>query len=426
MRIEELDSKTVAIIGFGQEGRASLRALQAWAPEAKVVIHDRQSVEISGVELKTRESYLSNLQDCDVIIKSPGVVFTPELEEVRQKITNSTQIFLDTVKARKAQVIGVTGSKGKSTVASLIFAILQAAKLSVYLVGNIGKASLDYLEFAEEGVVFVMEMSSYQLAECTSSPQVAVLTSFFPEHLDYHGSLQNYWAAKSTITRYQNLHDTVVFNRDFAECESMAAISMGIKLAVSAEEYRFTEFEIQLKGRHNLANVALATKVAEYFKVPMEVIEKVVKAFKPLPHRLEMLGEYGGIYWVDDAISTTPESTIAALDTLGTTVTTIILGGTDRGYDFKALAERIRKSNIKNCIFFPESGARIRLEIENVIKSMKMYDASSMQAAVEWAYKNTKKGETCLLSTASPSYSLFKNFVDKGDQFATWIKKGVQ
>ena len=175
--------------------------------------------------------------------------------------------------------------------------------------------------------------------------------------------------------------------------------------------------DIPLIGRHNLENIKAAIRVARLMKIPDAAIKKAIQNFKPLPHRLEFVAEKKGIRFFDDAISTTPESTIAAIKALKN-VDTIFLGGEDRGYDFQELEKILRKYKIKNIVLFPNSGKRI-------LKSRKGFnilETKSMPKAVAFAFKHTEKGKICLLSTASPSYSLWKNFEEKGDEFQMAVK----
>ena len=170
-------------------------------------------------------------------------------------------------------------------------------------------------------------------------------------------------------------------------------------------------------GAHNLNNIKAAIKVARLFKISDSVIKKAIKNFKPLPHRLEFVGEFKGIKFYDDAISTTPESTIMAIKALKN-IGTIFLGGQDRGYDFRELEKILKLYRIQNIVLFPETGNRI-------LKSRKgfnIFETRSINNAVKFAFKNTPKGRICLLSTASPSYSIWKNFEEKGDLFQYFVK----
>jgi UDP-N-acetylmuramoylalanine--D-glutamate ligase len=426
MRIQELAGKRICILGFGREGQATLRALRTYAPGAEITVADGNSTTATeGCTLRVGPTYMDDLGGFDWIIKSPGIPPNAKLTQHAKHITSATQIFIDTVQAAGATVIGITGSKGKSTTTTLIYELLKAAKKNVYLVGNIGIPALDYLEHAGVNTIFVQEMSSYQLMDLTTSPQVAVITAFFPEHLDYHGSLAAYQEAKAHIARFQNSNNVVFYSDSFAQTKAMALESKGTKIPYSKADAPVTLGDIQLKGEHNLMNIGGAWKVAQHFGVPLGTALPVIKAFKGLPHRLQSLGMHHGIEWIDDAISTTPESAIAAINALGEKVTTIILGGQDRGYDFAALAKRIAASKVRTVILFPGSGPRIREAIGDARAEVCFHEADSMAKAVSLARKHTMEGTICLLSTASPSYGMFKNFEDKGEQFQMQIHKQV-
>ncbi len=424
MRIQELAGKRICILGFGREGQATLRALRTYAPGAEITVADGNSTTATeGCRVLSGSTYLDNLSGFDWIIKSPGIPPNAKLAPYADRITSATQLFLDTAKAAGATIIGITGSKGKSTTTTLIYELLKAAGKRVHLVGNIGIPALDYLDHANLNTIFVQEMSSYQLMDLTTSPQIAVITAFFPEHLDYHGSLAAYQEAKAHIARFQRKQDCVFFSAAFKETKAMAEESPGKRIPYSKADAPVALGDIQLKGEHNLMNIGGAWKVAQHLGVSLEIALPVIKAFKGLPHRLQSLGVVHGIEWVDDAISTTPESAIAALDALGDKVTTIILGGQDRGYDFASLAKRVAASKVRTVILFPGSGPRIREAIGNAHADICFHEADSMAKAVSLARKHTMEGTICLLSTASPSYGMFKNFEDKGEQFHMQVHK---
>ncbi len=431
MHIRELAGKHLCILGYGREGVATAKALLQYAKGCSIVIADENpAAELRNPEIRTHgdiafqtgSSYLQNLDQFDVLIKSPGIP-PNELPAKLPILTTPTQIFLDTIKDSKALVIGVTGSKGKSTTASLIHAILQAAGKRTFLVGNIGEPAIAYIAEANLNTIFVQEMSSYQLMDLTSSPHIAVITSFFPEHLDYHKNLENYLEGKKPITRFQTEKDIVFFNADSDGAKQIANESKGKKIPFSIQDAPVILKEILLKGEHNLGNIAAAYKVAMHLGVDRTTAIEAIKTFKGLPHRLESLGIHDGIEWVNDSISTTPESAIAALDALGDRVATIILGGQDRGYDFAPLVERLKTSSVKTVILMPDSGATIRKKLEEAKTDIELIDVLTMQEAVSAANKNTKNSTfpIVLLSPAAPSYGHFKNFEDRGEQFEKCI-----
>jgi UDP-N-acetylmuramoylalanine--D-glutamate ligase len=426
MHITDLNGLRVCILGFGREGQATLRALRKHAPEASITIADREICDpVDDCIVQYGKDYLSGLDKFDWIVKSPGVAPASELIRVHEKLTSATDLFLGTARSAGATVVGITGSKGKSTTSSLIYSILQKDGRAAYLVGNIGQPALDFIEEARGDAVFVIEMSSYQLLSVTSSPHIGVLTSFFPEHLDYHGSLEAYWDAKANIARFQGPKDVLFYHDGFDACRAIAELSPGERIPFAGSDCPVDIAETHLLGEHNAGNIAGAYKVATYLNVLHETAVLAIRSFRGLPHRLQMLGVYHGVRWVDDAISTTPESTIAAMNALGRKVETIILGGQDRGYDFTELAHRVAQSSIRNVILFPGSGARIEEALRlhgKASDQLSLWHAASMREAVSIAKQVTTRGAICLLSTASPSYGLFRNFEEKGDEFARWVR----
>ncbi len=425
MLLKDLIGKKICILGFGREGQATLAALECEKIDADITIADRsQKAEVSGqYRMITGDTYLDDLDQFDVIIKSPGIKPNSKLEALRSKLTSATQLFFDETNARGSTIIGVTGTKGKSTTSSLIYEILKAAKKDVHLVGNIGIPALEFIDHAQKGIIFVMELSSYQLMDLTVSPHIAVVTSFFPEHLDYHGTVDAYLDAKKHITQFQTKDDLVIFNDHFKETRAIAGESGGKKIAYTEKDAPLTIDQTKLLGAHNLGNIAAACLVSKELGIDEKTALDAIKNFQGLPHRLQSLGTHHDIEWMDDAISTTPESAIAAIDALGDRVGCIILGGQDRGLDFTSLAKRIATSSINHVILFGEDSSRIGDAIKTKHSSIKLHPATSIQEVVSIAKEVTPKGTVCLLSPASPSYDMFKNFEEKGDLFAEEIRK---
>ncbi len=427
MHIRDFAGKNVCILGFGREGEAMWNALREHAPTAEITIADERT-DISAPDGKTwmqlGTGWLQNLEKFDVIIRSPGV-FESTLkgipENVRAKFTNATQIFLDSVEETGATVIGVTGSKGKSTTSSLVAAVLKEAGKNVHLVGNIGIPAISLLKSIKENTFFVHEMSSYQLLHCTRSPHIAVITAFFPEHLDYHGSLKSYFEAKANIVRFQSKNDIVIFNSKQPEVVRMASLSKGKHIPFNIDDCPLKSSQLQLIGEHNRSNIAAVWLLAKELKLDEAKVLEAMRTFRGLPHRLEDLGIHHGIRWINDSISTTPESTIAALAALPET-TTLILGGQDRGYDFTELAVTITKNlKLENVILFPGSGTRIEEALLQKKAKAVVHNVTSMKEAVSISRSNTKPGDLCLLSPASPSYGIFKNFEERGELFRKYI-----
>jgi UDP-N-acetylmuramoylalanine--D-glutamate ligase len=436
MKIQDLAGKRVCILGFGREGQAALRAIQKYAESAKVTVADKNTElphtesRISNIEFRVGPNYLQGLNTFDVVIKSPGIPPCPEIEAIHGKMTTSTELFLDSIEESSALVIGVTGSKGKSTTSSLIAAILKEAGRDVHLVGNIGKPAIDLIDAAKRGTIFVHETSSYQLMDLKRSFKIAVITSFFPEHLDYHGSLEAYAEAKKNVCRFQEDSDAVFFPAKDSAAVEIAKAGNGRKIPFLPEDSPVSIENTHLLGAHNLSNIAAAFCVTEELGTEPSDAIRAIKAFRGLPHRLQSLGTVEGLEWVDDAISTTPESTMAALEALEGRIATIILGGQDRGYDFFPLGHAIAaRPEITTVILFPGSGPRIREALEQAGVRASLFEATSMEDATRIAKTRTPHEERddkpaiVLLSTASPSYGMFKNFEEKGERFAALVTK---
>lgn len=400
-RFKLMVARNVLILGYGKEGKITKEYLKKYFPKLKVGIADK----------KQGADYLEAQKDFDLAVKTPGL----PRNLVTIPHTTATNLFFSQI---KNLTIGVTGSKGKSTTASLIHAILKAAGKKVTLLGNIGSPMLEVLmRPISKDEIFVLELSSYQLDDIQYSPQIAILLNLFPEHMNYHGSVEKYYEAKKNIARFQRAIDHFVYNQKNKLVEKYSR-EVGAKKIPFGGKISLGDLKMPLRGEHNMENIKAAIAVAHLLNVSEKNIKKAIENFKPLSHRLELVGEFGGVEFFDDAISTTPESTMAALEALPN-VKTIFLGGEDRGYDFSQLEKVIRAKKVENIVLFPDSGKRV-LKSE---KRLNILKTSSMKEAVAFACKHTPKGAKCLLSTASPSYSLWKNFEEKGDQFQYWVKK---
>lgn len=372
--------KKALILGYGREGKITEQFLKKYYPDVKIGIADQRD----------DPNYLEKQRDYDVSIKTPGI---PK-RLVTIPYTTATNIFFARV---TNATVGVTGSKGKSTTASLIAAMLEAGGKKVELLGNIGKPMVEaLLSPIDSETIFVLELSSQQLEDIRYSPNIAVITTLFPEHMDYHGSVEAYYEVKKNIYRFQKQGDVFLEDRP---------------------EIPVPDREIPLLGEHNRHNIRAAMAVAQHLGISSRAIEKAIRAFQPLPHRLEFVGEFRGITFYDNASSTTPESTIEALKTIPH-IQTIFLGGLDRGYDFQDLISEVEKQKIKNVVLFPDTGARLQKLLP---KAMTMLETRSMEEAVRFAYAKTEPGKTVLLSSASPSYSNWANFDEQGKEFQTWV-----
>lgn len=373
--------KKALILGYGREGKITEKFLKQFYPDIEIGIADQRD----------DPTYVDKQKDYDVVIKTPGI---PK-RLVHIPYTTATNIFFSRV---QNVTVGVTGSKGKSTTASLIAAMLGAGGKKVLLLGNIGKPMLEaLLSPVDPEVIFVLELSSQQLEDMAYSPNIAIITALFPEHMDYHGSVEAYYAAKQNIFRFQRRDDVFLENRP---------------------EIPVPDCDITLLGAHNRQNIRAAMAVAQHLRISDKAISQAIRAFKPLPHRLEFVGEFRGVKFYDNASSTTPESTIEALKTIPN-IQTMFLGGLDRGYNFINLILAIKEQTIKNIVLFPDTGARLKKLLPKTIKTL---ETRGMEEAVRFAYEKTEPGKAVLLSAASPSYSVWTNFDEQGNEFQKWVK----
>ena len=458
MRLEELENKKILILGFGREGTDSFLALRKLFPKKPLAIADKmESKELpkstqkflkldKKVKLYFGKDYLKSLKNYDLIIRTPGIplsIINPFLThstrastelsrmssgQEKQKVTSQTEIFFENY---PGTIIGVTGTKGKGTVAALIYQILKKSGLKVRLAGNIGKPVFQTLLKAETKEIFVYELSSHQLQGLKKSPQIAVFLNLWPAHLDYFKNFKEYQKAKENITRYQTKKDFFIYNsnqkllREIAKKSKAKKIPFGVKNVKELAKI-ISQKEIPLKGKSNFLNVLAAVKVGELFNVKVLKIREAVRSFKSLPHRLEFVGKYRGIAFYNDSLATVPQATVAALDGLGDKVKTLILGGSDSRVDFSVLIKRILKSNLRTLIFLsPGTGEQIWQKI-TALKKTKLpntFFVSSMGEAVKKAFQSTGSGEICLLSPGAPSFNLFQDYQERGDLFKRLVKK---
>ncbi len=429
MKLEELKDKKILIIGKGIEGQAAYKYLKAHFSDYKIDIVDQ----------KDGKDYLDNQKKYDIAIKSPGI----KQEFIKIPYTTATNIFLANAKGK---VVGVTGTKGKSTTSSLIYEMFRKQGFDVYLGGNIGESPLLFLDKLNEQSWTVLEMSSFQLADVKNSPHIAVILMISTEHLDFHETAENYVAAKRNILKFQNADDFSVINRDYPASYESDVFTEGKVFFVSRErEYEEGCFvrsgaiwirkdgkeekiievsELKLLGEHNFENACAASMVARLAGVSIKNISDVLKTFKGLPHRLEYVGEYKGISFYNDSLATVSEATIEALKALPDT-STLIAGGYDRGLDFTALGESIAKSHIKTLVLFPTTGEKIWKAVcasTSESERPKKYNVTTMEEAVNIAASNTSKGKIILLSPASASFGIFKDYKDRGDQFKREVR----
>ncbi len=416
--VSDLKNKKVLVVGLGKEGIDNILFLKKKGICSRLGVADRRSYEKlseeeksliqEGVSLHFGKNYLDSVPHYDVIIKSPGVPLSKIKKKKWQIITSQSDIFLNDC---KGTVIGVTGTKGKSTTCSLLYQVFSKAGIKSHLVGNIGNPALSLLGEENEDDLFVYELSSFQLATVTSSPKVAIILNLYIDHLDNHENFKDYMEAKKNITRYQDKEDVLIFNANDKNVIDMVKGSLAKKIPF---------YPSMEKSRKDIATPLSPIYIlGERMGVREEFIEEAVSEFKPLPHRMEFVGEFNGSFFYNDSAGTIPEATIKAIRTING-VDTLIAGGVDKGGDYSSLAREIEKSEIRNLILFKESGEKIEKELKKSSDINLVY-AADMSEAVDIALKSTKKGSSCLLSPASSSFNMFRDYKERGDLFKKYL-----
>ena len=417
MRVDELHGRRIAIWGFAREGQATLRFLRERDPcLAITVLDDADSIRDVDVPLiGGRASIAAAIGDFDVVVKSPGIsLYDPLVLKARANGVQFTSLLnLWFADAPTCRTICVTGTKGKSTTTALIAHILRGVGWNALAAGNIG---VPVTELPREGLdAAVIEVSSYQAADFSGQCDVAVLTSLFQEHLDWHGSVAAYRRDKLNLLRHAR-HSLI-------SSEALAAVDEVLDLDRLSHGTFAPCPDLHIGNRylarpHNLSNLAGALAVVRSLGADAAAALRAAEDFPPLPHRQQEIGEVDGVLYVDDSISTTPEATIAALEVYRDRAVTVIIGGHDRGIDYGALVSRLQTEPRPSVVLVDASGTRIHDQLES---SARIRLVGSMSEAVAQAREMTPRGGVILLSPAAPSYGTYRSFIERGKDFARYM-----
>lgn len=460
----ELAGKKVLILGYGREGKSTLRILKDAIPFDAISVADKNASSLitdefinnSGINIIYGDNYLDGISDYDLIIKSPGISLKDiDTSGFTKRITSQADLFL----ARYGQqTTGITGTKGKSTTSSLLFHILKSHNNNALFGGNIGVPLFDLIDEIKPDTRIVCELSSHQLEFSTHAPHIAILLNLFQEHLDHYNSYLDYQLAKYNIACNQKFGDFFIYtatdshiarliNDKPVEGEKLpldltSDSSTGISISGDYFTLKFTNsakantvrntitelkllplnFESKLQGRHNRHNAVIAAAAAALQGIPTETIVSSVKTFEPLEHRLEFVGEINGVKYFNDSISTIPEAAIAAIESL-CPVDTIILGGFDRGIDYFLLIEYLAQGYVKNIATTGPAGKHIHELLSIYRPAIDSYYFDKFDDAVKKAIELTPMNGTCLLSPAASSYNEFANFEERGKRFKSLVNR---
>ena len=436
--IDKLKDKNIAILGFGREGKSTYNFIRKYLPNMKLTILDKYSIDLDDdfVTKVIGNNYLDNLNDYDLIIKSPGISLKDiDISLFRDKIASQLELLLEVF---RDNVIGVTGTKGKSTTSSLIYEVIRNQRDNVYLIGNIGIPVLDDIEKYNSESLLVVEMSSHQLEFVKYSPHIGMILNLYQDHLDHDGSIENYHRNKLNIFKYQNSSDYSIYSSDNSYLDkyiddSYKSIKYTVRFDdndISNNSCRIIDKDIYINGKvvyhddervllgdSNLKNIMFVLVVCEILKLDFSKAKNVISTFKGLKYRMEFIGKYHNINFYNDTIATIPEATINAINSIDN-IDTLIIGGLDRGISYEEFIEFLNKSSISNIICMPETGNYIGKKIIN----KNVFFVDTLEEAVNISIENTEPNMGCLLSPAAASYNQYKNFEEKGLAFEKIVK----
>ncbi len=452
------DNVRVTVMGLGLQGGGVGVAKWFAQQGAQIVVTDLRSKKILspsirklkglGIRYVLGKHRVQDFRNANLIIKNPGV--PKESKYLLAARTAGVPIETDVslfFRLCPAPIVAITGTKGKSTTASLLHAILKKWKSDTVLAGNIRISPLQFLGRIKKKTSVVLELSSWQLEDMrhlNRSPHIAIITNIMRDHLNRYKSLREYENAKEIIFQHQRQNDFTVLNRDNAKIKKMGTRVPSHRLWFSKQyfpeqngtfvhgdkivfrrngnEHTILEKkDVQLAGRHNLENTLAAVTAAMIMNVPLSTIRSGIKTFRGIEGRLERLKAVRGVEFINDTASTTPDATIAALESIPKKVI-LIAGGVDKKLDFKPLA-RILQTHVKRIILLPGSASKKLTSQLPISFKKNLTEANSMEKAVRMAWRNAEEGDTVLLSPGAASFNLFLNEFDRGNAFRSALKK---
>ncbi|MGY1744423.1 UDP-N-acetylmuramoyl-L-alanine--D-glutamate ligase [Blastococcus sp. SYSU D00695] len=433
VRLAELAGVRVGVWGHGREGRAAVRAALT-AGAAAVHVVDSSPVDPAilppGV---TASADVEDLAACGVVVRSPGISpYRPEARGLADRtcVTTGTGVALAEFARRGVPTLCVTGTKGKSTTSALAAAALEAADRPAVHAGNIGTPLLDVLlDGAAEGRTLVVEVSSYQAAAVPDFAGRGALTALAPEHLDWHGDEATYYRDKLRVFAGCPPRSVVVA----PQARPVAERYLDPALLVDPDELVPGELATALRprhllGEHNLGNVRVALAACALLGADLAAhagaVAAAVGGFRALPHRISPVARLGEVTFVDDTLSTTPVSVLAALDALAPRPVTLVAGGQDRGLDYTGLAAALAaRSDSVALVTVPDTGARLAADVRRAPggAAVTVHETASLEEAVATAVATTGPGGVVLLSPGAPSYNRFRNYEELAARFTELV-----
>ncbi len=439
MRFSDLDGKRVGVWGLGRETRSLAHQLTERLPRARLTVVVREDLAQTaseqwwdGAAIVGPEDAVAALGGCDVLVRSPGVsIHKPELQGLAASgIPATTATALWIAERGGHNVIAVTGTKGKSTTASLLAHLLSSERVT-HLAGNIGRPALDLLD-VPGGEWVVLELSSYQIADLRQGPQVAVITNLYRDHIDWHRSEDAYRREKLRLFSLPGV-TACAYPPKFADIEAAVATCprripfgndqgwhvTGDGSVAHPDGTVLAGSDLPLRGPHNVLNLCAALAAIDAADLPRPRLPEALTGVVSLPHRLQTVLDRDGVEWVDDSISTTPESSLAAIAAFPERPVVLIAGGHDRDQDYAELGRTVAERDV-TLVVLPVTGSRLaRAAAEAGLTHDQIVEADAMEDAVEAARRRATPGAVVLLSPAAPSFNSYRNFEERGDHFAS-------
>jgi UDP-N-acetylmuramoylalanine--D-glutamate ligase len=433
--MEYLKDQRIVVAGLGKFGGQIAAAKWLVAQGARVLVTDRSPAErlaasvkdLDGlpIEFRLGEHRDEDFTSADLIVASPAIPphnpFLAAAREAGVPVTTEIRLFIERCPTRK--IVGVTGTKGKSTTTALLGRML-ATKFTTHVGGNIGKPLLLDLDKIKTDDVVVLELSSFMLEylrDLQWSPHVAVVTMLSADHLDWHGSVDNYLDAKKLIVKHQRSGDVAVLAAGGEHTAELRTLTRGRVVTFSADGSE--KFELKIPGWHNQFNCQAAWTAAREMGVTFDDAQRAVRDFPGLPHRLHLVHDAGGVRWFNDSIATIPDAAVAALDSFPPRTVIQIVGGSSKGLDFTPMAQALAE-RAKAVLCIGKTGPEIlRLaKASTTPRRAAVHDCGDLVSAVAQARSLAKAGDVVLLSTGCASYDQFDNFEQRGETFAEYAR----
>ncbi len=440
--------KKVTCMGLGLIGKGAINPAFLAECGAEVIATDlkteeelRPTVEklkkFPNIKFSLGGHKLEDFENVDMILKNQGIPDnSPFLLHAREKgipVEMDESLFAKLMP--EVTIVGVTGTRGKSTTTNLIYHILKGISRRVFIAGNLpGTSIMPLLGEVDKGDIIVVELSSWQLqgfGESSISPHIAVFTNFMPDHLNYYkNDLDAYFNDKANIFKYQKSEDTLVLGESLIQGSRLKIQEIKSDIKIAKVESVPEDWKIQIPGEHNKVNIACAIEACRALGILDEDIKKGVETFSGVEGRLQFVKEVNGVKTYNDNNSTTPEATIAALRALGDVSKkniVLIFGGDDKKLDMSRLVEEIPKWCSKVVMFKERGTDTIRDKVFELEKDgVKVYEEEGLESTMARAHEVAESGETILYSPAFSSFGkYFKNEYDRGDQF-TKIVDGLK